>query len=175
MKWIRRGENCWFYIRDTQPSSLADLAYKTAFNEDIIDCEKSENWREIESGVLDTETGKLCITLKPIPKVPTLKEAAETCLKCIDLWAEKVGIAACSRGHEHYQRDLWLSASELRIALSASTPANPYTREAVDELLEAAEKAPGDYFRESSWSGGPHKRMARALTALKKQREAANA
>lgn len=166
MKWIRRGENCWFYIRDTQPSSLADLAYKTAFNEDIIDCEKDENWREIESGVLDTKTGKLRITLKPVRKVPTLREAVEA-------YRQKL--------IEAFGVDEWQGNSSFKQAIfdaldrEASTPTNPYAKEAVDELLEAAEKHDCGHFNENAWGSDERKRLARALLTLKKQREAANA
>lgn len=166
MKWIRWGENSWFYIRDTKPSSLTDTDYKTAFNEDIIDCEKDMNWREIEFGILDTGTGKLRITLKPVEKVLTLRDAVEA-------YRQKL--------IETFGVDEWQGNSSFKQAIfdaldrEASVPANPYSRESVDELLDAAEKVPWDYFRESAWLEDSNKRMARALTALKKQREAVNA
>lgn len=38
------------------------------FSEDHIDCEKHAEWREIESGTLDMESGKLRLVLKPVEK-----------------------------------------------------------------------------------------------------------
>lgn len=166
MKWIRWDGRDGFGWRDTGPVPARDYPFIGYLNQKCIDCEKDTNWREIESGVLDTDTGKLRITLKPVQKVPTLREAVEA-------YRQKL--------IETFGVDEWQGNSGFKQAIfdaldrEASVPANPYSRESVDELLDAAEKVPWDYFRESAWLEDSNKRMARALTALKKQREAANA
>lgn len=160
MKWIRWNGRHWATRND-------DGETPVHFYERDFDCEKDANWREIESGEWNPETGKLKITLKP---VPTLPEAVVACLEAN--WGDYRRQAEDSR-KKHPNSVLVQLVDALD--REASTPANPYTKESVDELLDAAEKAPVDYFRESTWFGDSHKRMARALTALKEQREAANA
>lgn len=66
MKWVR-WDGVDFRISNGEPT------VNIFFTEDFINCEKHADWREIESGTLDIETGKLRLVLKPI--VPSLRDA----------------------------------------------------------------------------------------------------
>lgn len=159
MKWIRWDE---FGRRFASKNSTDEgVACHHFTSESLIVCEKDTNWREIESGVLNTDDGKLHITLKPVPKV----------LSVPDAWLAYKGFYASS---------WWLGSSawaSLTQALDreASPPANPYTKEAVDELLDAVREVHPGYFSRIDWKSDESRRLSAAFIALKKQREAANA
>ena len=174
MKWIRwKSEVELFYLSTEAPCS-PDSSFSSFYSHRLgcsfIDCEKDENWREIESGVLDTKTGKLKITLKPVEKVPTLREEVEAFLN--RNWGDYREDAEYCRQHS---KDSTLVRLVDALDREASTQANPYTKEAVDELLEAARDANDLWFTETHWTLEENKRISRAFIALKKQREAANA
>lgn len=72
MKWIRKHGNAWQTkesLDDKYPHGYHGIAF------DMMECEEHSDWREIESGVWDAETGKFKIKLKEPVKVPTLVEA----------------------------------------------------------------------------------------------------
>ncbi len=174
MKWIQWDGRGGFGWRDTCPVPARDYPFVGYLNQEDIDCEKDTSWREIESGVLDTGTGKLKITLKPVVKVPTLRDAAIEAVGAIG----KISPADIESSYSN-PKLMRLSKAwrELKDALDRedSTPANPYTKEAVDDLLDAAREANGLWFAERDWAYQENKRLSRAFIALKKQREAANA
>lgn len=66
MKWIRWCNSGYYLTRSGQ----GELSHGIAGQ--LIDCEKVIEWREIESGTLDVESGKLRLVLKP---VQSLKDA----------------------------------------------------------------------------------------------------
>ena len=166
MKWIQWDGMGGFGWRDTCPVPARDYPFVGYLNQEDIDCEKDTSWREIESGVLDTKTGKLCITLKPVQNVPTLREAVEA-------YRQKL--------IEAFGVDEWQGNSSFKQAIfdaldrEVATPANPYTKEAVDELLDAMFDHNSDWFHKERWLRPETQRVATVLAALKKQREAANA
>lgn len=62
-----RWDGTYFRLSSGEPEG------RLIFSEEYIDCEKHADWREIESGTLDVESGKLRLVLKPI--VPSLRDA----------------------------------------------------------------------------------------------------
>lgn len=66
MKWIRWCNSGYYLTRSGQ----GELSHGIAGH--LIDCEKVIDWREVESGTLDVESGKLRLVLKP---VQSLKDA----------------------------------------------------------------------------------------------------
>lgn len=61
-----RWDGTYFRLSSGEPEG------RLIFSEEYIDCEKHADWREIESGTLDVESGKLRLVLKP---VQSLKDA----------------------------------------------------------------------------------------------------
>lgn len=145
MKWIRWDGNSHFDTRNDKPVSITDENYSDTFTDYEIVCEKDTIWREIESGTLNTEDGKLHITLKPLLKhenVPTLIEAAKHYLKTG--WEAYRSDGLQGLRSLDYKTGLYKFAIQLAEAIEREEKKspNPYTKEAVDEFLDAASKYP---------------------------------
>lgn len=124
MKWIRWYNN-WWQTTDEDPSvnsGLSTCSDPLFFS--MFDCEKDTEWREIESGKWNPETGKWEIKLKGKPKSGTLVEAMS---EYIREWPS-VQTASAKRWPqviEAYHREL------------ADPPKPPkYDEKLIDELLE---------------------------------------
>ena len=179
MKWIRWDGNGHFDVRNDKPVSMTDENYSDTFTDYDIVCEKDVIWREIESGTLNTEDGKLHITLKPLPtpeKVPTLVEAAKHYLETGWHTYRSYGLGGL-RVLDH-TTDIFDCAVQLAEAIEReeNKSPNPYTSEAVDGFIDTISKYPcwlNDSQPGAYWS--PEGRSAwDKLQSLLRQREAAN-
>jgi len=135
----------------------------------LFSCEKVSDWRDIESGVWNKETGLFDITLKP--EVPSLVEAAEACLQ--GYWPEATDWIR--KGHLSYSEVL----TDLVQALDRekSRPQPKYSDEAVEEFLDAAKDCEYQLQRLAKydpcdWAMPVNSRAAKALHALIAQRDA---
>lgn len=121
-----RWDGAHFRVSNGEPEC------RLMFSEDIIDCEKHAEWREIESGTLDMESGKLRLVLKPVEK-SFAEEMAEFFRRYWPLaWDGGDGGSFVRSVIAAVKREL-------------ASPAKPprYTDEAVDALLIAV-RAFGD-------------------------------
>lgn len=247
MKWIRWDGRENYDTRDDEPISPTDENYSDTFTDAEVVCVKDKNWREIESGTLDLDDGKLHITLKPLPepeKVPTFAQIVAEYFKTKwqDHWsgrcdydtevvrvirvvkkeldreeknhfpehnefkhipvelaralkpvAGKVtcltiqddgswGVRQCDDGKEVFGiytfGDAIQSYTMCGKRIGSPSPANPYTKEAVDELMYSLKEAGYEFAEQNPTSDqmrvGDYRRIYNAFQALLRQREAAN-
>lgn len=178
MKWIRWDNASHFELSDEIPKGRA---YDDFIHHSHIVCEKDTNWREIESGTLDLDDGKLHITLKPLPtpeKVLMLVEAAKRYLEagCRVCQSHKLlGLPALESRTEMLNCAIQLAEA---IEREEKKPANPYTKEAVDEALNALDDGGYEFAKQNpipdQSMSEKYKRIYNAFQALLRQKEAAN-
>lgn len=143
-----RWDGTYFRISNGEPEG------HLVSSEEYIDCEKHAEWREIESGTLDMESGKLRLVLRPVEKprtamveieFPPLTEARG--VKVYGFYSDGSYFSTlCGLSSEvHRVLTSWPSVNKSFSRVDLSTPAKPskYTDEAVDALLIAV-RAFGD-------------------------------
>lgn len=137
-----RWDGAYFRVSNGEPEC------RLLFSEEHIDCEKHAEWREIESGTLDMESGKLRLVLKPVGKprtamveieLPSLVGVRGINVYCFYSDGSYVS-AMCGLNSDVHHALVSLAdeyKSFSKVDLSAHAKPSKYTDEAVDEFLEA--------------------------------------
>lgn len=174
MKWIRWDNASHFELSDEIPKGRA---YDDFIHHSHIVCEKDTNWREIESGTLNLEDGKLHITLKPLPE----PEKLPTIIDLVNLYFETVwgkGYRDAIKGWGNSPLSIVTKRLVEAIDREEKKSPNPYTKEAVDELMYSLKEAGYEFAEQNPTSDqmrvGDYRRIYNAFQALLRQREAAN-
>lgn len=174
MKWIRWDGSDFFDFQNNKPAEGSEDCDQ-CLKEEYVVCEKHDDWREIESGTLNLEDGKLHITLKPLPE----SEKLPTIIDLVNLYFETVwgkGYRDAIKGWGNSPLSIVTKRLVEAIDREEEKSANPYTKEAVDGFIDTISKYPcwlNDSQPGAYWS--PEGRSAwDKLQALFRQREAAN-